>query len=239
MTDEGAGMRFHLLLAAVAGLSAVSPASAATRSFTITGFERIRVDGPYQVTLTSNVAPFARATGSPAALDALTVKVEGRTLVIRTGASGWSSTPSRPSGPVEIAVGTHQIGSAHLNGSGSLDISEVRGLAFDFSLQGSGAVTIRKVAVDRLKAIASGTGKVELAGKAELASLYVRGSSSLDGTALTVKAATIGVDGSSSLKVNAVDTAKVEAQGPSIVQLSGRPACTVRTQGSAEVTGCR
>ena len=239
MTGEGAGMRLHLLLAAIAASLAASSAGAATRSFTITGFERVRVDGPYQIKLTSNVAPFARASGSQAALDALSVAVEGRTLVIRSSASGWSSTPNRPTGPVEIAVGTHEIASAFVNGSGSLDISEVRGLAFDFSLQGSGGVTIRKVAVDRLKAIASGSGKVELAGKAELASLYVRGSSSLDGTGFAVKAATIGVDGSSSVKVNAIDTAKVEAQGPSMVQLTGRPACTVRTQGPAEVTGCR
>lgn len=232
-------MRLHLLFAAVAASLAAPSAGAATRSYTITGFERIRVDGPYQVRLTSNVAPFARASGSQAALDALSVAVEGRTLVIRSSASGWSSTPGKQNGPVEILVGTHGIGSAFVNGSGSLDISEVRGLAFDFSLQGSGGVTIRKVAVDRLKAIASGSGRVELAGKAELASLYVRGSSSLDGTAFSVKAATIGVDGSSSVKVHVVDTAKVEAQGPSMVQLIGRPACTVRTQGPAEVTGCR
>jgi hypothetical protein len=232
-------MRLHLLLPVIAALLAAAPATAATRSFTITGFERIRVDGPYQVKLTTNVAPFARASGSQAALDALSVAVEGRTLVIRSSASGWSSSPSRSHGKVEISLGTHELASAFVNGSGSLDISEVRGLAFEFSLQGSGRVRIGRVAVDRLKALVSGTGTGELTGKAELGSFYVRGSSNLDASGLAVKAATIGLDGTSSLKLTVIDTAKVDAQGPSIVQLSGRPACTVRAQGSAEVSGCR
>ena len=45
-------------------LLAAGPAPAADRTFSVTSFDRIRVDGPYQVTLSTNVAPFARATGS-------------------------------------------------------------------------------------------------------------------------------------------------------------------------------
>ena len=53
-------MRTHLsafLLALVLG----APGDAATRNFGITGFTRIRVEGPYRVQLATGVAPFAVA----------------------------------------------------------------------------------------------------------------------------------------------------------------------------------
>ena len=59
------------------------------RNYSVTGFEKVRVDGPYQVQLKTNVAPFARASGSARALDAVSIKVEGQTLIIR--AAGGAS----------------------------------------------------------------------------------------------------------------------------------------------------
>ncbi|MFL6744237.1 MAG: hypothetical protein ACJ8E3_09835 [Sphingomicrobium sp.] len=49
------------LLTAFALLAA--PAGAATRNFGIEGFDRIRLEGPFSVKLTTGVAPFAKATG--------------------------------------------------------------------------------------------------------------------------------------------------------------------------------
>ena len=71
-----------LALLALASLP-VAPAKAANRNFSVPSFDRIRVDGPFQVQLKTNVAPYARASGSSAALDGVSVKVEGRTLIIR------------------------------------------------------------------------------------------------------------------------------------------------------------
>jgi hypothetical protein len=47
------------LLAASASLLLASPAAGATRNFGITSFTKIRVDGPYKVTVATGVAPFA------------------------------------------------------------------------------------------------------------------------------------------------------------------------------------
>ena len=71
----------HAAFAALVLLAA--PAGAAERNYSVTSFDRIRIDGPYQVTLKTNVAPFARASGTQAALDGVSIKVEGRTLVVR------------------------------------------------------------------------------------------------------------------------------------------------------------
>ena len=71
------------LIAAFAALALAAPAGAATRNFGITGFEKVRVEGPFKVSLTTGVAPFARATGSPPRSTA------SRS---RSAATRWSST---------------------------------------------------------------------------------------------------------------------------------------------------
>ena len=55
-----------LLLAPLFVLGAASPLAAAERSYSVTDFNRVRVEGPFAVTLATNVAPFARASGARA-----------------------------------------------------------------------------------------------------------------------------------------------------------------------------
>ena len=116
------------LFTAVALVAIAAPAGAATRNFGITGFTKIRVDGPYKVSLATGVAPFARATGSGPALDAA-------------------------------------------------------GLA----------------AAD----------------------------------------ASIGAEGAATIDANVTNEATVDATGPAVIRLTGRPGCTLRTGGSTVVSGCR
>ena len=52
------------LLAAAALTALGSPATAASRNFGITAFEKVRIEGPYKVRLATGVAPFASASGS-------------------------------------------------------------------------------------------------------------------------------------------------------------------------------
>ena len=69
---------FLIGLATVASSAALA-AVASTRNFGIRSFEKIRVEGPYRVSLKTGVAPFARATGSPAALDRIDIEMRGNT----------------------------------------------------------------------------------------------------------------------------------------------------------------
>src|SRR4051812_28855461 len=107
------------LLAALAALTIAAPAGAATRNFGITSFTKIRVEGAYKVTLATGVPPFAKASGSPAALDRVAIELRGDTLVVQASES-WGGYPGADPGPVEIAIGTHDLTSAILNGAGSL-----------------------------------------------------------------------------------------------------------------------
>ena len=222
-------------------LSAVlaAPAAGATRNYGVSGFDRIEVDGPYKVTLTTGVAPFARATGSQNAIDRMVVKVEGRTLRVRSNRSAWGGYPGAVTGPVELAIGTHDLSSAGLNGSGTLAINRVKGLEFALSVQGSGSAAVGAVAVDQLKVNLVGLASARLAGTAPQLTAVVRGAGGLDAAGLAVKDASIGAEGSVAVSANVTNTAKVQAIGASAVTLTGRPACTVKASGSATVSGCR
>jgi hypothetical protein len=218
---------------------ASAPADAATRNFGVSGFDRIRVDGPFKVQLTTGVAPFATASGSAAALDSVVIDVQGRTLVVRNSRTSWGGYPGDSKGPVEIRIGTHELNTAWVNGAGSLAIDMARGLSFDLSVQGAGSASIGAVAVDQLKVSLAGTGTARIAGTAPRMTAIVRGISTLDASGLTAKDATIGAQGPATVKATVTGTAKVDAMGASVVDLAGRPACTVKTIGSATVTGCR
>ena len=222
----------------VIAVAVSAPAGAVTRNFGINSFDRIRVEGPFNVTLKNGVAPFAKASGTPAAIDRIAIDVMGRTLVVKANPS-WGGYPGKDPGPVEISIGTHELSSAWLNGSGSLTIDRVEGLAFDLSVQGSGAVQIAQADVDRLTVGISGSASASVAGRADKLSGSLRGISSLDASGLASKDVVITAAGPSTVKARVANAAKVTASGVATVTLTGDPACTATLSGSASVSGCK
>ena len=232
-------IRALLALASLPASGPVGAAQAGQRNYSVTSFDRIRIDGPYQVQLRTNVAPYARATGSPASLDGVSIEVEGRTMIIRAGGGGWGGYPGAARGPVTIEVGTHELGTVWINGAGSLSIDRVKGLNFDLAIQGSGNARIDSADVDQMKIGISGAGSALLAGKAKKLTAIIRGTSSFDGDGLQVTDAMIGAEGPTTVRAQVSNSAKIDATGLATVTLSGNPACTVKAQGSADVKGCK
>ena len=226
------------LTAALGALAIAGPAQAATRNFGITSFEKVRIDGPYRVRLATGVAPFASASGSPAALDRVAIEVRGNTLVVRASTS-WGGYPSQNSGPVDISLGTHDLTSAWISGSGILAIDHVRGLGFDLSVQGSAGATVAQTDIDQLNISIAGTASGALAGRTGKMTAVVRGISSLDAADLQAKDATIGAEGAATVKANVSNAVTVDAVGPATIIFAGQPACTLKVNGSASVTGCK
>ena len=231
-------MRIFIAVVALASLTV--PADAATRNFGVSGFDRIRVDGPYRVKLATGVPPYAKASASSArALDGLVLDVQGRTLVVRSNRKSWGGYPGESAGPVEISIGTHELTAAWLNGSGTIEIDRLRSFTFDLAVQGSGAARIGSVEVDQFEVALSGTAAASLTGSAKKLTATVLGVSMIQASELTSKDAIIDINGPGTVRVMVTETAKINAQGPSTIDLSGSPACTIKAGGSATVSGCR
>lgn len=229
-------MRTFLIAAAV--LTLATPAGAATRNFGITSFSKIRVEGPYKVSLATGVAPFAKASGAPAALDRVAVEVQGDTLIVHANPS-WGGYPGSDPGPVEVSLGTHDLTKATLFGAGLLSIDRVKGLSFALSVQGSGASEIGDATADQLNVTLEGTASAKLAGHAGKLTALVRGTSSLDAKDLSTPNAAISADGTATVDANVTDTAHVDGWGTATIRLTGGPACAVKVNGSTSVSGCK
>ncbi|HMJ94174.1 MAG TPA: DUF2807 domain-containing protein, partial [Allosphingosinicella sp.] len=83
----------RILLTALLLLLFATPASAADQRVMVTDFDRVQVDGPYQVTLSVGRPSGVIASGSRGALDRVTIEVQGRTLRIRPNRSAWGGYP--------------------------------------------------------------------------------------------------------------------------------------------------
>jgi hypothetical protein len=231
---------FFLAAAAAAAALTVAPAGAATRNLGITSFEKIRVEGPFRITLKTGVPPYARAVGDQIALDRVGVEMRGTTLIIRNSqASSRSGDLGKDTGTVELMLGTHDLHSAWLTGSGTMAIDRVKGLTFDLSVSGSGGAQIADAQVDQMTISVMGTASASVAGKAGKVTAVVRGVSSLDAGALSAHDALITAEGASTIDAAVSNAVKVGADGPATIRLAGRPSCTLRISGSADVSGCR
>ena len=79
------------------------------------------VEGPYRVRLVVGRPSSATLSGSLAALDRVTVDVQGQTLRIRRNRSAWGGAPGADAGPVTIALSTRTLRSARLIGPAQLE----------------------------------------------------------------------------------------------------------------------
>lgn len=228
-----------LALIVLASLPAAAATPVSERSYSVSSFDRVRIDGPYRVELQTNVSPYAKASGSQASLDGVSIKVEGRTLVIRAGTGGWGGYPGEGRGPVTIRIGTHDLNAAYINGAGALMVDRAKGLTFDLSVNGSGIATFDEVDVDQLRVGLSGAGTIRVAGRVGKLTTNVRGTSNFEADRLEAKDAFIGAEGPSIVRTKVTNSAKVNAYGLASVTLTGDPACTVTAKGSANVVGCQ
>lgn len=220
---------------ALMALSAPAAVLAEERRLTVTDFDRVQVDGPFEVTLATGRPNAATVNGTSQAIDRVSVDVQGRTLRIRPNRSAWGGYPKEGGGPVKIVLATHDLRSAAVNGSGSINIDKARAMRFDVSVSGSGSVAFHTIEADSLIVGLLGSGRISAAGKVKTLRATIQGSGDFDAGALTVEDAEINADTSGEIGVAVRRAAKVTATGAGNVEIKGSPACTVKAHGSGRV----
>ncbi|HEV2080147.1 MAG TPA: DUF2807 domain-containing protein [Allosphingosinicella sp.] len=223
------------IMTAALMLSLAAPALAADRRYTVTEFDRVQVEGPSEVVLTTGKGPSARATGSPEALEGVSIGVEGRTLKVRPNRSAWGGYPGRGSKAATIHLTTHDLRGASVAGSGSLSIDKAKAMRLDLTLSGSGLLSVERVEADNLVAGLVGSGKMSVGGKVKGLKATVQGSGDFDGSALAVEDSELRADTSGTIALNASRTSNVVSTGQGDTVVTGKAACTVKALGSGRV----
>jgi hypothetical protein len=225
----------RILAASLCLLCLAAPAAAAERRYTVTDFDRVEVQGGFQVKLVTGVPAGATATGSSEALERVSIEVLGRTLRVRPNRSSWGGYPGAATGPVSILLSTHELRGATVTGSAALTIDKARSMRVDLGLSGSGRLSVGNVEADLLEVTLIGGGRIVAAGKAKSLRLAVQGSGDVDAGALEADDAQIRADTAGNVRVGVVRSAKVNSTGAGEVEIVGKPACTVEAHGAGSV----
>jgi hypothetical protein len=223
-------------LLAFLALAAAVPAGGAERRHSVTDFDRVEVDGPYQVTLRTGLTAGARVEGSADAVDRVSVDVQGNLLRVRRNRSAWGGYPGDSAGPVKIALTTRDLRSASVVGSGSLEVDRAKGLRIDLSVSGSGRLAVAAVDADNLVVGLLGGGRITLAGRAKQLKATIQGSGDLAAAALRADDAQITADTAGGVTVAVARTVRLKGSGSGDVEIIGNPSCTIEGEPSGKVS---
>ncbi|MET3824668.1 hypothetical protein ABIC16_000361 [Sphingomonas sp. PvP055] len=220
-----------LLFSPVAGLAAPG------RSYVVTDFDRVRIDGPFDVALTTRAPPSAHADGSADASDALDIRVEGRTLVVRAGSRGWAEVPRRGGAqPLVLRLGVPMLRGATVVGGGRLVVAgPFRAQRVDLQVTGSGSIAAPALDADEVTATLLGSGAMTLGGRGGRVRLLTSGTGGIDAAALRSDALTVRLDGSGTITATARYTADATSTGLGAVTIYGKPTCRVSRAASGPI----
>ncbi|MBN8816459.1 MAG: DUF2807 domain-containing protein [Sphingomonas sp.] len=213
------------------------PANAADRGFTVTSFDRIRVEGPFDVQVTvGNAGQSAKASGSSDVLANLDIEVQGTTLIVRKGSAGWGERGAT-SGPAPvITLVTSNLRAVTVIGGGKVAASgSMRGQKLDFQITGAGSIDARGIGSDELSVAVIGTGTVALAGKSNRARLLTNGSGTIMATPLTVSDLVVRLDGPGETRATARYTADLTSTGLGRIVVAGTAKCTTKAQAGGPI----
>lgn len=220
----------HLVPLALALLcSPASPALADTRSFPVSGFDKVALRGSMDVSVRTGAAFEVVATGDKAALDRLDIRVDGSELVIAMKSGSWlGSSP-------DVAVTLPKLDGARISGSGDMVVERAEAESFVLAVSGSGDMTLQNFKGGNLAVALSGSGDILVSGSCMALKVALSGSGDVNAGRLACKNADIAVRGSGNVLANAAHTANVAVVGSGSVNVTGKARCTVSKTGSGEV----
>lgn len=224
--------RFLLLTVLVA-----APAAADDRTFALGSFERVRVDGPFKVTIATGGSPGAKARADRATLDRLSITASGSTLVVRMGGAGWAEQPRLASAQVPvITLSTPRLAAVAISAGAEVAVGTMKGQRADLAVTGPGTLKVARVEADQLIGTLVGGGSMALAGKAGTARLWLNGTGTIAAPELIVDNAVIRLEGPGEIATHARFAAQVTSTGLGRVTVTGTPKCTVRAVAGGPVT---
>lgn len=221
-------MRSALILP-VALLIAGTAHAQTQRTEMLAGFERVRVDGPFVVTVTTGTRGKATINGARDATERVAVRVENGTLIVSASQNAWGGNDraARATVAVEAPVGTRGVA---VRGGGTVSVDRLRGARLDLAVAGSGTLKVAEAQADQLYATLTGAGRIEVAGVAGRARFLSIGTGSVEARGLRVDDLAISQDSLGDGVFTARRTVTVSSAGLGSVTVEGDAACTVTVQ---------
>lgn len=224
------------LLISLALLAAGSAPAPEERRILLTGFDRIRVDGPFEVRVVTGPSA-ATVSGDRRAIERVSIRNQGGVLVVGISTATWEGWRDKE-GLAAITVAVPRLRAANINGGGKLEIADAAGQRVDLGVNGAGSLTVRNLAADQLVTTLTGTGIVRLdAGTARTARFMSYGAGSIEAAGVTVNDLTVHSQSAGNSRFTARYTASVSTLGTGSVRVEGSAACRLVGPGPASCAG--
>ncbi len=219
-----------VLLAAVAGCGVGDPGAPTSQTRTVDGATAVDLRSSGTVTVTIGDKPELVITAGENVIDRLTSDVVDGELIL--GATGpWFGTL----GPVTYDLVLPSLDAVQVSGSGDVTVGPAEGRRLTLGISGSGTVSGDAVNLAAVDAEISGSGRIELTGKAERQVVVISGSGRYAAADLVGGQVEVTVTGSGRADVTAIDTLDVTISGSGSVTYGGDPSVTSRISGSGSV----
>ena len=212
-------------------LFVAAPAHADERRYMLSSFDRIRVEGPFEVTVVAGSSAGAVATGERRSLDSVSVRVQGTTLIVSPSVNAWGGYPGAASSTPRVTVTAGALRAAAMIGGGRLSVARMGGARIELTLTGAGALTVGDARGDRVDATLIGTGRIVAAGQVLKGRFESSGAGAVDAAGLSVGELTVNWRSDGDGRFAARATADVDAAARGAVTVLGTAACTVRGGG--------
>ncbi len=216
---------------AVAGTPGTGSGDASTRNYAVSGFTGVVATGSENVEITKAADFSVTATGDPAVLERLLIRVVDGKLEVRRR-SGMA-TLQRGSATVKVTMPA--LTSIEAAGSGSITADSMAGDATSVEIAGSGDVRLAAVTGRKFGIAIAGTGEIEAAGTVEEFEAGIAGSGSFSAPGLTARTADISIAGSGDVAMAVTGPADISMLGSGDVTLTGGATCTTSKMGSGNV----
>lgn len=214
-----------------------TPAHADERRYMLSGFDGIRVDGPFDVTVVAGASPNAVASGEMRALDGVSVRIQGRTLVISPSPNAWGGYPGAARARPRVTVTAATLRSAAMVGGGRMTIDRMRGQRIELTVTGAATLAVGDAQAERIDAEQLGTGQIIVGGRALQGRFASNGAGAIYARGLDLAAVTVNWQSAGDGRFTARKTAEIASTGQGAVSVVGDAKCLVRGSGPVECGG--
>ncbi|MFK7841080.1 MAG: DUF2807 domain-containing protein [Sphingorhabdus sp.] len=229
-------MRFISIALLTASLLLSSAASAAERKFSLFGFDDIRIGNGVDVVLTSGKGPSARAKGETRELlDRVSLQKNGKQLIVSVRPKSLDGDDYDADSPVTLYLSSYAISNITHLGSGLVTLDRLSGRTPRVRLGGFGTLKIAAIDADRVDVAMTGGGQMTMAGKVRDARLELQGASMFESPELTAEKLKLIQRGPASSRMRVTREVDISNSGTGQISISGKPNCTVRTDGAADI----
>ncbi len=214
----------------------VTPAKAAERNFSISSFEDIRILGSVNVFITTDRGVSASAEAeNREILDRVLLRRNGGQLIVSVKPFSGDNSRFSAEEPVTVTLSTYVVKTITHSGSGTVSLDKLGGRDPRARLTGFGVLTINDVEGDTLNVAMNGGGQIVMAGEAKKGTIQLLGSSIFDGSQLTYETLELVQRGPASSHIFVEREANISNSGTGMIQIDGRPNCSVKSGGSAQI----